>query len=131
MHGRIYVAEVPFIGRNLSVGMGIQVAQHQQKLLFSEVEVHQRKRKRVEGQVPRRIPGILPFVGHGDDVAVEHVEPVGVAGGFRCLIPPADERHVRSASDRGRNSNTAWSTAFPRVPAGERDAHLRVRFLRQ
>src|SRR5208337_2942940 len=38
---RIYVAEVPLVGRDLSVGVGIQVPQHQQKLLFREVEVHQ------------------------------------------------------------------------------------------
>ena len=32
-------------------------------------------------QVPRRIPGILPLVRHGDDVAVEHVEPLRVTCG--------------------------------------------------
>ena len=30
-------------------------------------------------QVPCRVPGILPLVWHGDDVAVQHVEPFNVA----------------------------------------------------
>ena len=34
----------------------------------------------MESQVPRRIPGILPLVGHGDDVTVEHMKPLGIAG---------------------------------------------------
>ncbi len=33
----------------------------------------------MKSQIPRRIPGILPFIGHGDDVAVQHVEPLSVA----------------------------------------------------
>ena len=33
---------------------------------------------RVERQVPGRVPGVLPLVGHRDDVAVQHVEPLGV-----------------------------------------------------
>ena len=33
----------------------------------------------VECQVPRRIPRVLPFVGHGDDIAIEEVRPVVIA----------------------------------------------------
>src|SRR5690349_15000894 len=33
----------------------------------------------MKSQVPRRIPRILPLVGHRNDVAVQHVEPLGIA----------------------------------------------------
>src|SRR5258705_182332 len=33
----------------------------------------------MKSQVPCRIPGILPLVGHRNDVAVQHVEPLGIA----------------------------------------------------
>src|ERR1700684_3163233 len=32
----------------------------------------------MESQIPRRIPRILPLVGHGDDVLIYHVEPFAV-----------------------------------------------------
>ncbi len=32
----------------------------------------------MEGEVPGRVPGVLPLVRHGDDVVVDHVEPLGV-----------------------------------------------------
>ena len=79
VHRRIHVAEVPLVGRDLSVGMSVQIPQHQQELILGEIEVHQRKRNGVKRQVPCRVPGILPLVGHGDDVAVQHVEPLGIA----------------------------------------------------
>ena len=59
--------------------MEVEAAQHQQQLLLREIEVHQRQRDRVEGQVPRRVPRVLPLVRHRDHVGVEHVEPLGVA----------------------------------------------------
>ena len=34
----------------------------------------------MERQVPGRVPGVLPLVGHRDDVPVQHVEPLRVAG---------------------------------------------------
>ncbi len=79
VHRRIHVAEVPLVGRNLTARVEVQAAQHQQQLLLGEIEVHQRQGNRVEGQVPGRIPRVLPLVRHGDHVGVEHVEPLGVA----------------------------------------------------
>src|SRR6195256_4306694 len=79
MHRRVDVTEIPLVGGNLSVGVRIEVPQHQQKLILGEIEVHQRKGDRMKSQVPRRIPGILPLVGHRNDVAVQHVEPLGIA----------------------------------------------------
>ena len=86
MHRRIDVAEVPLVGGNLPARVEIEAAQHQQQLLLGEIEIHQRQGNRVEGQIPGRIPRILPLVRHGDHVGVEHVEPFRVAhvvaGGF-------------------------------------------------
>ncbi len=78
VHRGVHVAEVPLIGGHLPIGVAVQAAEHEQELLLGEVEVDQRQRQRVERQVPRRVPGVLPLVGHGDDVAVQHVEPLGV-----------------------------------------------------
>ena len=84
MDGRVHVAEVPLVGRDLPVRVEIQAAQQQQELLLGEVEIDERERNGVERQVPGRVPGILPLVGHGNDVAVEHVEPLGVPHLFRA-----------------------------------------------
>ena len=75
---RIDVAEVPFVGRDLAAGMEVEVAQHQQELLLGEVEIDLRQGDGVEGEIPRRVPGILPLVGHRDHVGVQHVEPFHV-----------------------------------------------------
>ena len=91
MHRRVHVAEVPLVGRHLPVGVAVEAPQHQEQLVLGEVEVHQRERERVEGEVPGRIPGVLPLVGHGDDVAVQHVEPLGVPH----AAPGAAQERVR------------------------------------
>ena len=83
VHRRIDVAKIPFIGRDLAVGVHVALAQHQLQLLLAEVGIDQRQRDDVKGEVPGRVPGILPLVGHRDDVAVVHVVPVVVA---RCLL---------------------------------------------
>ena len=86
VHRRIDVAEVPLVGGNLPARVEVQAAQHQQQLLLGKIEIHQRQGDGVEGQVPGRIPRVLPLVRHRDHVAVEHVEPLRVAhvvaGGF-------------------------------------------------
>ena len=76
----IHVAEVPLVGGHLAVRVQVDALEHQLHLLLGEVGIHDRERERVEGQVPGRIPGILPLVGHGDDVLVQHVEPLRVPG---------------------------------------------------
>ena len=80
MNRRVHVAEIPLVGRDLTAGMQVNSLEHQLHLLFGEVGVHDRQRQRVEGQIPGRVPGILPLVGHRDDVLVEHVEPLRVPG---------------------------------------------------
>src|SRR6201987_484632 len=78
MYRRGYIAQVPLLGWGFALWGGVKVPQHEQELVFGKIEVHQRERNGVKGQVPRRIPGIFPLVGHGNDVVVQHVEPVGV-----------------------------------------------------
>src|SRR5215470_13132470 len=80
VYGRIDVAEVPLVRRNLPVRVSVEAPQHQQELVLGEIEVDERQRERMEREIPGRIPRVLPLVGHGDDVAVEHVEPFGVPG---------------------------------------------------
>ena len=79
VHGRIDVAEVPLVGRQLAVRMQVVVAQHQVELLLGEVGIDHAQRNHVERQVPRGVPGVLPLVRHRDDVVVEHVGPLAVA----------------------------------------------------
>ena len=77
---RVHVAEVPLVGGHLAVGVQVDSAEHQLHLLFGEVGVHDCERERVESQVPGRVPRVFPLVGHGDDVLVQHVEPLRVPG---------------------------------------------------
>ena len=46
VHRRVDVAEVPLVRGNLAVRMDVEVPQHQQQLLFGEIEIHQRQRRR-------------------------------------------------------------------------------------
>jgi hypothetical protein len=57
----------------------VQLVEHQLELVLGEVDVDHRQRDGVEGEVPRRVPGVLPLVRHRDDVVVDHVEPAAVA----------------------------------------------------
>ena len=81
VYRRVHVAEVPLVGRDLTVGVEVVPGKHEVELLPREVGVDDRQRDGVKCQVPGGIPGVLPFVGHGDDVVVDHVEPVAVAAG--------------------------------------------------
>ena len=86
VHRGIHVAEVPLVCRDLPVRVGVQAPEHQGELFLGEVEVDQGQRHRVKRQVPGRVPRVLPLVGHRDEIAVEHVEPLGVPDGL-CAAP--------------------------------------------
>ena len=79
MHRRIDVTKLPFIGRQLSIGMHVPLAGHQIQLPFGKIGIHQRKGDAVKGQIPGGIPGVLPFVGHGDNVKIVEMLPFVVA----------------------------------------------------
>src|SRR5262249_52948119 len=49
--------------------------------LFSKIRIYFGYRNTVECQIPRRIPGKLPIVGHENDIVVVQVSPF--------VIPPA------------------------------------------
>ena len=67
---RVNVAEGPFVGRQLAVGVHVPLTGHQNELLLGEVGIDQRQGDAVESQVPSRIPRILPLVRHGDHVGI-------------------------------------------------------------
>ena len=63
MNRRVHVTEIPLVSRDLPAGMQVNPLEHQLHLFFGEVGVHDRQRKRVEGQIPSRVPGILHLSG--------------------------------------------------------------------
>src|SRR5271154_5431229 len=71
----IHIAKSPFVSRQLTVRMHVPLAEKKDKLLLRIIRIYKRKRDTVESQVPRRIPGIFPFVGHGHDVIVVELRP--------------------------------------------------------
>ena len=87
MHRRIDVAERPLVGRQLAVRVHVPLARQQHELLLRELGIDQRQRDRVEGEVPGRVPRVLPLVRHRDDVGVVQVRPLVVAA--RACAPPA------------------------------------------
>ncbi len=79
MDRRIDVAERPFVGRQLAVGMHVPLARHQQELFFGEVGVDERQGDAVKRQIPSRVPGILPLVRHRNDIGVIQMAPFMIA----------------------------------------------------
>ena len=112
MNRRVHVAEVPLVGWNLAARMEIVLAQHQLQLVLGEVGVDDRQRQRVEGEVPGRVPWVLPLVGHRDDVLVDHVEPVAVAE-LAAAVAERMRRRAPRATNRRRRSSTACVHSMP------------------
>src|SRR3954447_10561934 len=77
--GRIHAIEIPLIRRNLSVWMGVPLAQHKDDLIFGELRIDERERGAVESQIPGGEPGKLPLVRHGNHISIEEVPPVAIA----------------------------------------------------
>ena len=77
--GRVDIAEGPFVSRNLPIRMHVPFAKKQYELFLGEVGIERREGNHVECEVPSRIPRVLPFVGHGNDVPIEKVIPTSVA----------------------------------------------------
>ena len=79
VHRRIDVAERPLVGRHLAVRMHVPFARHEQELLLGEIGIDERERDAVKGEIPRRVPGIFPFVRHRDHVGIVEMAPLVVA----------------------------------------------------
>ena len=126
MHRRIHVAEIPLVSRNLPVGMGIEIPQHQQKLFLGKVEVHQRQRIVWKARSQAAYQGYSHLSGMEMMSLFSMWNHSVLRDVALAVTPPADERHAPSASDRGRNSNTAWSRASRPAPGGARDVRLRL-----
>ena len=77
-HRRIYVAEIPFVSRNLAVRMLEPFAHDYIELRFGELDVDKSQRETMESQVPRGVPGEFPFVRHRHDSVVVEMTPLGV-----------------------------------------------------
>ena len=79
VHRRVDVAERPLVGGQLAVRVHVPLAAEQDQLRLRELGVDVRERDAVEGEVPGRVPGVLPRVRHRD-----HVELFEVASSRRC-----------------------------------------------
>ena len=122
MHRRVDVAEVPLVGGDLAARVEVRLRQHQVELALGEVGVDHRQRHAVEREVPRRVPRVLPLVGHRDDVVVDHVEPRLVAAA------PARRRpqRVRLVLAQPQVDVEVVALLRPQHP-GQRLAHHRCR----
>ena len=78
VHRRVDVAELPLIGGQLPVRVHVPLAAEQEQLGLRELRVDVGERDAVKGEIPRRVPGVLPGVRHRDHVHVVQVPPVGV-----------------------------------------------------
>ena len=65
VHGRVDVAEFPFVGGDLAVRVQVPFAQEQEHLILGEIGICLCEGQHVEGGVPCGEPWVLPFVRHG------------------------------------------------------------------
>ena len=79
MDRRVHVVEVPLVGRERAVRVEEPLAEHHDQLVLGEGRVEVGPGDGVERQVPGGEPGVLPRVGHGEDVERVEVPPPGVA----------------------------------------------------
>ena len=73
MDGRIHVTEGPLVGGELAIRVHIPFAREQNELALCELGINHRQRDAMEGEIPRGVPRVFPFVGHGDDVRIVEV----------------------------------------------------------
>src|SRR5580704_1923680 len=79
MHGRIYIREGEFIGRDLAVGVHVPFPEKKLQLLLRKSWIEMSEGQHVEGEIPGGEPRILPFVRHRNYVAAEYLQPIMVA----------------------------------------------------
>lgn len=66
------------LGFARTVGMHVPLAQEENQLVLGKVRINLSEGHHVESQVPRGVPGVLPLVGHADNVAIEQVTPIRI-----------------------------------------------------
>ena len=76
---RVHAAEIPLVGRHLTVRMHIPFAQQKDELLLCKLRIDVSESDAVKSHVPRREPRELPLIWHGKHVAGEEMKPVVVA----------------------------------------------------
>ena len=79
VHRRVDVAERPLVRGQLAVRVHVPLAAEQDQLRLRELRVDVGERDAVEGEIPGRVPRVLPRVGHRDHVHVVEVRPLVVA----------------------------------------------------
>src|SRR5438552_13744132 len=84
-HGRIDVAKMPLVCRDLAVRMLVPFARNEIELTFRKMRIDQRKRDAVKGEIPRGVPREFPFVRHRHHTLVIKMTPAGVAPVFTFL----------------------------------------------
>src|ERR1700761_5128811 len=72
---RIDVAKGKFIRGHLPVGMHVPFTQKEEKLILRKLRIDASHGNHMERRVPRREPGVLPFIGHRKDVSAEEMTP--------------------------------------------------------
>ncbi len=78
LHRRIYIAEIPFVSGQLSIGFHVPFPHNEFKLVLCKHHIYHGQGNAVESEVPGGIPGIFPFVWHGNHILVFQVFPVVV-----------------------------------------------------
>ena len=84
MHRRVHVTEAPLVRRQLAVRVHEPFATEKKELVFGGRGVEVGERDAMEAQIPRRVPWVLPLVGHHEDVVAVEVSPDGVAPVSSC-----------------------------------------------
>ncbi len=98
LHRRVHVGEVPLVGGQRPVRVLEPLTAQQEQLVLGEPGIDVRQRHAVEGQVPRRVPRVLPLVRHRHDVEGVEVPPPRVAAaealsrGRRLAGSPSSQR---------------------------------------
>ncbi len=121
VHRRVGVPERPLVGGKLTVGVHVPFAQQQHELLLRELRIDNRERDAVERQIPGRVPRVLPLVGHGQDVRVEHLRP----GSVPALVALDGRRRERGVSLEPVAHDVVVVLLRPQQP-GQRLAHDRA-----
>jgi hypothetical protein len=86
----IDIAEIPFIGGQLTVRFHIPFPHNQQELVFGKAGINQGHGNALKSHIPCRVPGVFPFIGHGNDVLIFKMLPIVISSLFSSGIRGTD-----------------------------------------